>query len=147
MNIVKFVMWAGAMALVGTISNILISMPLSVWAEGRWSQSDNPARPIGDVFPRLSSAIFIGGLGYGALVAALLSLSTWRFYSDHWLPQILLAVALFANSSKQQQIHLRLQQDNPALSGITGGRFCAVMYGGHWIGALIALAATNIAVR
>ena len=147
MNIIKFVVWGGAIALLGTISNIFVSMPLSVWAERRWSQSDNPARPVGEVFPRLSSAVFIWGLGYGALVAALLSLRTWRFYSEHWLPQILLAVALFANSSKQQQVHLRLRQDRPALSGVTGGRFCAAMYGGYWVGALIALAAMNVALR
>ena len=83
---------------------------------------------------------FTVGLCYGALVAVLLSLSTLRWYSDHWLPQSLLAIAFVANSANQTHVHARAWM----IARVTGSKLCAEIYGAEWLGALTALAAINL---
>ena len=108
MNILKFVIWAWAIAVLGAVSNLIISFPLTLRAEKYRSQEDNPERAtsIPSVFAR-PGPLTVAGLCYGALVAVLLSLSTLRWYSDHWLPQSLLAIAFVANSANQTHVHAR----------------------------------------
>jgi hypothetical protein len=106
-NIFKFVIWAWAITVLGAISNLIISFPLSLRAEKYGPREDNPERAISipSVFARPGPLTV--GLCYGALVAVLLSLSTLRWYSDHWLPQSLLAIAFVANSANQTHVHAR----------------------------------------
>ena len=63
-----------------------------------------------------------------------------RWYSNHWLPQSLLAVAFVANSANQKYVHARAWM----IARVTGGKLCAEIYGSEWLGALIALAAINL---
>ena len=141
MNILKFVIWAWAIAVLGAVSNLIISFPLSLRAEKYRSQEDNPERAtsIPSVFAR-PGPLTAAGLCYGALVAVLLSLGTLRWYSDHWLPQSLLAVAFVANSANQKYVHAHAWMT----ARVTGGKLCAEIYGGEWLGALTALAAINL---
>lgn len=141
MNILKFVIWAWAIAVLGAVSNLIISFPLSLRAEKYRSQEDNPERAtsIPSVFAR-PGPLTAAGLCYGALVAVLLSLGTLRWYSDHWLPQSLLAVAFVANSANQKYVHAHAWMT----ARVTGGKLCAEIYGSEWLGALIALAAINL---
>jgi hypothetical protein len=140
-NIFKFVIWAWAITALGAVSNLIISFPLALRAEKYGSQKDNPATAtsIPSIFAR-PGPLTVAGLCYGALVAVLLSLSTLRWYSDHWLPQTLLAVAFVANSANQKRVHAGAWM----IARVTGCKLCAEIYGSEWLGALIALAAINV---
>ena len=141
MNIVKFVIWAWAITVFGAVSNLIVSFPLSLRAEKYGSREHNPqtTTSIASVFAR-PGPLTAAGLCYGALVAVLLSLSTLHWYSDHWLPQTLLAVAFVANSAKQKYVHAQAWM----IARVTGGKLCAEIYGSEWLGALTALAAINL---
>lgn len=143
MNIFKFVIWAWAITVFGAVSNLIISFPLSLRAEKYEPREDNPERAtsIPSVFARPGPLTV--GLCYGALVAVLLSLSTLRWYSDHWLPQSLLAIAFVANSANQTHVHARAWM----IARVTGSKLCAEIYGAEWLGALTALAAINLPSR
>ena len=143
MDIFKFVIWAWAITVLGAISNLIISFPLSLRAEKYEPREDNPERAtsIPSVFARPGPLTV--GLCYGALVAVLLSLSTLRWYSDHWLPQSLLAIAFVANSANQAHVHARAWM----IARVTGSKLCAEIYGAEWLGALTALAAINLPLR
>lgn len=142
MNIFKFVIWAWAITVFGSVSKLIISFPLSLRAE-----KYGPRRTIPKGRPR--SPLFLRDLDrlpwgcYGALVAVLLSLSTLRWYSDHWLPQSLLAIAFVANSANQTHVHARAWM----IARVTGSKLCAEIYGAEWLGALTALAAINLPSR
>ena len=143
MNIFKFVIWAWAITVFGAVSNLIISFPLSLRPEKYEPREDNPERAtsIPSVFARPGPLTV--GLCYGALVAVLLSLSTLRWYSDHWLPQSLLAIAFVANSANQTHVHARAWM----IARVTGSKLCAEIYGAEWLGALTALAAINLPSR
>ena len=143
MNVFKFVIWAWAITVLGAVSNLVISFPPSLRAETYGPREDNPERAtsIPSVFARPGPLTV--GLCYGALVAVLLSLSTLRWYSDHWLPQSLLAIAFVANSANQTHVHARAWM----IARVTGSKLCAEIYGAEWLGALTALAAINLPLR
>ena len=141
MNIFKFVIWAWAITVLGAISNLIISFPLSLRVEKYGPQENNRERAtsIHSVFAR-PGPLTVAGLCYGALVAVLLSLSILRWYSDHWLPQSLLAVAFVANSANQKCVHAHAWM----IARVTGSKLCVEIYASEWLGALTALAAINL---
>ena len=130
MNIFKFVIWAWAITVLGAVSNLIISFPLSLRVEKYGPQENNRERAtsIPSVFAR-PGPLTVAGLCYGALVAVLLSLSTLRWYSDHWLPQSLLAIAFVANSPNQTHVHARAWM----IARVTGSKLCAEIYGAEWL--------------
>ena len=146
MWVIKFAVWAILITGLGTVFNMVISMPVSLYAERRWGTLDSPAKPIGNVFPRASALTFLLGAVLSVLLSYTLFKLTWTYFSDHWVYQLVLLGSLAGNAAKQQKVHLRVHS-GPPLSGLTGGRFCAVMFGGYFWGAILILIALNIFSR
>jgi len=148
--LLKFVIWAVVAYSLLVLANMLVPIPLGFAAERNWQErflkAEAEGNLVGNALPRQTAIAFVYGLLVGVVIALILVGLTWKFVSTHWVYSLFLSLFFFAAASQHgQRLYLnKSQSGGRRMFGPAGDKFCAVMFGGHFWGALLGVAAVNI---
>jgi hypothetical protein len=150
--LLKFVIWAVGAYFLLVLANMLVPVPLGFAAERNWRErflkAEAGGNLVGDALPRQTAIAFGYGLLAGVAIALVFVGLTWKFVSTHWVYSLFLLLFFFAASQHSQRLYLnKSQSGSRGMFGPAGDKFCAIMFGGYFWGALLGVAAINIQKR
>jgi len=148
MSIIKVIIWAVVITPVTTIANMILSLPLGIYAQRSWAAPCEAALaggvPVLEVLRKRGTVAIVYGTLLGALVAGSIALLTRRLVSSHWLFQVFLAIGFFFGAGQLQKRYLATGSRHRLMFGLTGDRTIAVMYGGYSWGAVLGIVALGL---
>ncbi|MCI0330017.1 MAG: hypothetical protein L0196_03565 [candidate division Zixibacteria bacterium] len=148
MSIIKFIIWVAIVTGVATIVNMILILPLGIYAQKKWGpRCETPLTegvPILNAIPNKGVMPILYGLFCGILVGGGIALITRLYVSPHWFYQIFLALGFFFAAGKVQKRYLTTGTRGPFMFGLTGDRTIAAMYGFYSWGALFAIIALGL---
>jgi hypothetical protein len=148
MPIVKPVIWGLVVPVTMTISNLVLSLPLGIYAQKTWAAQSEGALakgvPVAEALPRKGVVAIVYGVLAGALIAGGVEFLTRVLISSHWLYQVILGVGSFFAAGQLQERYLRAGIQGRSMFGLTGDRTIAVMYGGYGWGAVLGILSIGV---
>ena len=147
MIVLRVIIWLLAATVVMTMANLILSMPLGIYAQRMWSAREPQLEagiPIAEAFPNKGILLFLYGIAMGALVAGGVAALTRTLVSSHWGYQAALAVGSFLEAGKLQGRYLKTGVQHRLMFGLAGDRAISIMYGGYGWGAIVGVAAVAL---